>query len=84
MSTPELPRPDRTLARRVTRLVRLDPVAVAAVYAAGEASGRADAEADMAAAWRPVADHVRATAHAATHAELQQLRRTPTTGKGAA
>jgi hypothetical protein len=85
MSTPQLPGPDTGLARRVARLARLDPGAVAAVYAAGEANGEAQAEQHMAAAWRPVAAFIRATADAPSHAELQQRRREiPTTPNGAA
>jgi hypothetical protein len=85
MSTPQLPGPDPDLAGRVTRLARLDPGAVAAVYAAGESQGWAAAEADMAAAWRPVATFVRATADTPSHADLQRLRAaTLPTPKGAA
>jgi hypothetical protein len=84
MSTPQLPGPDPGLARRVTRLARLDPGAVAAVYAAGEANGSAEAEQHMADVWRPVAAFVRATADAPSHAELQQLRGAHPTGEGAA
>jgi hypothetical protein len=84
MSAPQLPGPDPDLARRVTRLARLDPGAVAAVYAAGEANGAAEAEQYMAAAWRPVAARIRATADTPSHAELQQRRTTPPTPKGAA
>jgi hypothetical protein len=85
MTTPQLPGPDPGLARRVTRLARLDPGAVAAVYAAGEANGSAEAEQYMAAAWRPVAAFIRATADTPSHAELQRLRAaTPPTPKGAA
>ena len=85
MTTPRLPGPHPDLARRVTRLARLDPGAVAAVYAAGEANGSAQAEQHMAAAWRPVAAHVRATADTPSHADLQHLRAaTPPTPNGAA
>jgi hypothetical protein len=83
MRTPPLPGPDPALADRVTRLVRTDPAAVAAVYTAGQADGYRTAEADMAAAWRPVSVYVRGLARSASHAELQQLRgqSTPTTGE---
>jgi hypothetical protein len=84
MTDPRLSGPDPGLARRVTRLARLDPGAVAAVYAAGEANGSAQAEQHMAAAWRPVAAFIRATADAPSHAELQQLRGAHPTGEGAA
>jgi hypothetical protein len=88
VSAPRLPGPDTGLAVRVTRLARADPGAVAAVYAAGQADGYRTAEGDMAAAWRPVAAYVRATAHSPSHAELQRLRgdgpTAPTTRKGTA
>jgi hypothetical protein len=88
VSAPRLPGPDPGLADRVTRLTRADPAAVAAVYAAGQADGHRTAEADMAAAWRPLSIWVRHTAHSPSHAELQRLRgdgpTAPTTRKGTA
>jgi len=68
---------DLDLAARVAALARVDPSAVAAVYAAGEAAGRRDAAAYWATALAPLEAAVRraTTTHDMTsYAELTRRR----------
>jgi hypothetical protein len=64
--------PSDPLAGRVTALTRADPATVAAVYDAGRAAGRREAEAQMAAAWAEQARRVRVSAATPAYAERRR------------